>query len=365
MSGQNFRVVSSVAMEKTSNDLEGPVCPICGKGTGTNSHFCFNCGAFVDASGSGTLQYGQVGDDVLHELVNQSDLAEHAYNTDADHIKVGNVTKRCLIVMLAGALFSAVTRSLLGVVVIVGSVVYMLRYTKKNDKPYPGIILNSDAFQKAINRYVAPGVLANVFDHVDSYDGEGTVELDCITSSHLVPGFDAWGGSQLVRAKHNGVDVEMCNITLQESHTDNDDNVTYSTVFDGPWINCNLGIPLAAPVYIIARRIGMRPSNNIETDHEEFNRNFFTFCSDSATAFRFLTPQVMEALLKVRNLSGGKVSIAALPDGQILIAIDSRRKLLYARDPHESLDTVRDRMENELQTPLMIVDMLNSARLYQ
>ena len=342
-------------------EFSGPECPSCHKPTLPGSRYCYRCGCFFE--GGRALEYGEVEDREIDALTRLHNQVMEDYENAPGRAESRKLQIYCVIGLFAGGLL-AIFHALLGFALMAASLVLLIRKNREDSAEIPAEKLGSDQFQNTIDRYVTPGVLAEVFDRVDSFDPKEGLSVEFIQGTNLIyQGFDAYGTSNLIHAVHNGISIQLANVHLQQSYTNDDDRTSYQTIFLGPWIVCDLGTPMAAPVYVLSKSFGYRPTGNIETDHAEFNRRFYVFCRDAALAFQFLTPRVMEAILQAANMCGGKISLLAMTDGRICIAVNSGHSLLKAYSLDEGVSCIRDRMQNELAGPLALVDALNSAHL--
>lgn len=354
-----FRVITSNSARQEEIKDTGQNCPECNSPLIPGSTHCYKCGCFLDSSGR-ALKPGEVTDDMIENIIMLSAKTAAEYDKDPGTVKSKQIMKQGVIGLGIGVLLTFFGIVLIGVILVVGSVFYMIRMSGKVAKPIPKEIISGGHLEAMVSKYIVPEVLDKVFDKVEEYDPSGHFSFEEADYSGLIyKVYRVRGGDQYVKGIYKGKPVEFSNMEYQDFSEDEDGKRHYTTVFRGFWLGMDLGIPLGADLRIIRKSFGYRMKNSIKTDHEEFNKRYFVGCNDQAAAFTFLTPQVMEAIIKMDEISGGKTSIFVSKEGYMQVAANNSKSILGSHDLEEPLMRIRERMEEEVRTIMLIPDTLS------
>lgn len=206
-------------------------------------------------------------------------------------------------------------------------------------------------------------VLQEIFDLQEYLPDKGIAE-PIISASQLVDNWDRYSGSDFVRGKYRGLNIQYSDIHLEREETDIDaDGSTsthYVTVFQGQWMICDFGKQLPARLLVRekSRSQLFRPKSDIETENAAFNKKYQISSQDGHTVFYVLTPHFMEYIMQASELAAAPTSLC-FEGSQVHIAIDSRHDSLELnRVRLDSLDNIRDRFRSEIKYVTDIVDLL-------
>ena len=354
-----FRVITSYNAEKEEIKDTGQNCPECNSPVIPGSGHCYKCGCFFDSSGR-ALKPGEVTDDMIEHIIMLSAKTAAEYDKDPGTVKSKQIVKYGIIGLLIGMVLAFFGRRVIGLILMLGSVYFMVHKSDGVAKPIPKEIIYGNHLEDMASKYIIPEVLDKVFDKVEEYDPAGHFSFEDADHSRLVyKDYCVRNGNHYVKGIYKGKQVEFSNIRFQDCSTDEEGKNYYSTVFDGIWLGIDLGLSLGEELRITKKSFGYSMKNSIKTDHEEFNKRYFVSCKDQAAAFTFLTPQVMEAIIKMDDISGGKTSIFVSKEGRIQVAANNSKSVLRSFDLEEPLMRIRERMEEEVRTILLIPDTLS------
>ncbi len=178
-------------------------------------------------------------------------------------------------------------------------------------------------------------------------------------------------GSDYVHATYQGLNIEMSDIRLVDVRSDGK-NTTTVTVFEGLWLVCDFGKPLAADLLLRERQTKMfrfadkwfHSKDNIETENEAFNEKFVIRCKDQHGAFYVLTPHMMERILQADVMGAGDTYIRFMKSGKVHIAINSGRDA-FEMKAKDSAEQMQKRFAAEIRYVTDLIDILRLADTMQ
>lgn len=174
-------------------------------------------------------------------------------------------------------------------------------------------------------------------------------------------------GSDYVHATYQGLNIEMSDIRLVDRRS-NGKNTSYVTVFEGLWLVCDFGKPIAADLLLRERQTKLfrfadkwfRSDDNIETENEAFNEKFIIRCHDQHGAFYVLTPHMMERILQADAMGAGDTYIRFMRSGKVHIAINSGRDA-FEYNASETAAQMQSRFASEIRYVTDLIDVLRLA----
>ena len=245
------------------------------------------------------------------------------------------------------------------------------------------LLKGSSAISKAnsqvkdkLSQSLIPQVLSGVFDGVQ-YDPNGRISDEVIHGTHMFFPFHFTDidGSDLIRARYRGVNIELSDITLTEvseyTETDDDGNTetrTHTSVrFTGQWLICDFHKELSAELCVFESDRRMRPRNLVETENDAFNKKYGVSCSSAHDAFYVLTPHMMEHIMTMDERAGGNTYLRFLKDGKVHVAVNSGRNHFEPGNLKDAeLDALRHRFREEVQYVVDLIDaLLKEETLYR
>jgi hypothetical protein len=210
------------------------------------------------------------------------------------------------------------------------------------------------------------------------YSEAGHISRDVIKASKMVSGWSYIRGSDHISGLHNGLRIQMSDLTLTHTETRTRTNSkgqqeTYTvtvTDFCGQWIICDFNKTVAVPLTL---RAGGRPrsgffralmgsSSNVEMDNTVFNDSYTVLTDNPHDAFYILTPPVMERIMATNQWAGGCLSLEFLPWGEVHLAINSGHDFFEPQSIWREMDYERER-NDVLQEIYTIIGLIDQLRL--
>jgi hypothetical protein len=116
------------------------------------------------------------------------------------------------------------------------------------------------------------------------------------------------------------------------------------------------------PVFVIDKKMRPAPKNDsLQTESVAFNERFWIQCEDPVSAFRMLTPQVIEGLVKSAQKALRPFSIAFKND-MLYIALSGGDSFEATVEGDATLIEQRQRIRDEILAMLGVVDSLYLVR---
>jgi hypothetical protein len=216
------------------------------------------------------------------------------------------------------------------------------------------------AFKERIVKTGLETVLNNmVFEPAKSLDENEA------KASQLFPKFDAISGNDYLSAEYKGRRFTQSDIRLQvENKGNNVGNDShwklseqYKDVFMGRLMIFDYDAISDEPVFVFDRRTHRLVGSVTNTELEAFNRKFIIQASDAATAFRILTPPVLEGIALASDKLNCPMSLSFLND-KIYIAISNGNSFEANTYSDATLTEQRKQVYEEVQTVLDMVETL-------
>lgn len=180
-----------------------------------------------------------------------------------------------------------------------------------------------------VSENVTRGLLCEVFE-VEQYNPTGQIDCSQIQGSGLVDGWQQCGGSDYVRGRYMGHNIEFSDIHLERVYKAKDSDGNYTkekqTIFKGQWIILEHDKDLSAPLIVREKAffppLISRTPSDIETENDGFNKRFQLLTTDGHTAFLILTPHFMEFITTADAKANGN-TLMSFYGNRISIAIDN------------------------------------------
>ncbi|NLK66115.1 MAG: DUF3137 domain-containing protein [Campylobacteraceae bacterium] len=136
---------------------------------------------------------------------------------------------------------------------------------------------------------------------------------------------DTYSGNDLIYGKIKGVDIKFSDIYSQERVETVDEkgntHVSYKTIFSGIFFIADFHKKFSSQTYVLSNKFGFKFGSRAHMDNSEFEDEFRTYTDDQINARYILTPNLMEQILKTKELFNCPLNIAFL-DNQIYIYIE-------------------------------------------
>ncbi len=321
-------------------------CPMCGKLLDFGMNRCPRCQAFLDPV------TGQIREEVSDEELQRNLQAGVRTRKLGKYLLAAGI-----IIVIIGLLKNGAIG--FGIIIAGGILaVYGARLRQRAEGEY----------KAQLGQTVIRQVLSEAFDHVYEYNPGGHIDNGIIKRTHMVFPFDFHEieGSDYVKARYRGVDIEMSDITLirvikstyTDDHGNDQETEKRKTMFEGQWIVCNFHKKLSADLSVFE---GGRRKGQIETENDAFNRKYGISCSSAHDAFYILTPHMMENILAMDDRADGDTYMRFLREGKVHLAINSgRNNFEIGKMNKASVDRLREKFRDELQYITDVIDLLLS-----
>lgn len=177
--------------------------------------------------------------------------------------------------------------------------------------------------------------------------------------------YDVYFGNDYLSATYKDRRFVQSDIHLQEKHEeeykDEDGDwhtrTTYTTVFRGRLMIFDYESVSKEPVYVYDKRMLRHAGDGIQTELDSFNRKFTVRASDAVSAFRILTPPVLEGISLASDKLNCPISLSFL-NGKIYIAVSNGDTFEATVKGDATLSEQRKRVRKEIQAVLDMVETI-------
>lgn len=156
------------------------------------------------------------------------------------------------------------------------------------------------------------------------YESDKFINYSEFNAPKIYPTPDSYSGNDLIYGDYNGVSFKFSDLFLQKRVEMVDEKgktkVSYETIFRGICFIAEFNKNFTSKTYALSNRrsVGFP---KFEMDDSEFEKVFNVYGDDRINAFYILTPNLMENILKLRNLFKSPLNLAFL-NNKIYIYIE-------------------------------------------
>lgn len=156
------------------------------------------------------------------------------------------------------------------------------------------------------------------------YESDKFINYSEFNAPKIYPTPDSYSGNDLIYGDYNGVSFKFSDLFLQKRVEMVDEKgktkVSYETIFRGICFIAEFNKNFTSKTYALSHRrsVGFP---KFEMDDSEFEKVFNVYGDDRINAFYILTPNLMENILKLRNLFKSPLNLAFL-NNKIYIYIE-------------------------------------------
>ena len=211
-----------------------------------------------------------------------------------------------------------------------------------------------------VGENITRGVLEEVFE-VEDYNSGTHISEDLIKSTGLIGGWNECSGSDFVRGKYRGRNIQFSDVKLEKvtSSTDSDghSHQEKDTIFKGPWIMLEHDRELPASLRLREKVFSRSKAlSDIETENAAFNQQFQILTTDGHTAFLILTPHFMEFLTSADAKAKSQTFICF--DGNIIcLALYNNHDLFEASGKNlKDINALREKQRAEIKYLTDVLD---------
>jgi hypothetical protein len=230
--------------------------------------------------------------------------------------------------------------------------------------------IQQNAYMKYLNPYntmyktqFLPGVLSESFEKVFAFEPQNGLSREIVKKSGIFPTFDFIATNDYLRASHDGMGFEYCDIQLQEEHyerdSDGDRRKVIETVFRGFFIIAEFDHFVDTPTYVTA--VGGK--GNITTESDNFNRLFSVRCENEVDALRILTPEMMDYIIKFREFTKNDINLAFFDDKIFFNVRDVKDRLEIAYAIDKPIEESRKGIDEDIAYIKELLNRLNMRNL--
>ncbi len=223
-------------------------------------------------------------------------------------------------------------------------------------------------------QYVVKGVLAEKIDIVEYFPNR-YINEKFVKKCSILPKYNKINGSDYISGNYRGRKIIYSDLLLQwvSRERDRDGHLRKKTTtrFRGPIMKMELGKDIEGVVRIMEKKNpGMDNGflsniieaenihNSIETENVTFNNQFEIRTSNGQLAFYILTPQFMEAVMRLDELANGYTNIE-FRDSSVVIALNNGKDSFKVNKKLKSLkllEKYRQSFRKELEIILGVLD---------
>jgi hypothetical protein len=208
-----------------------------------------------------------------------------------------------------------------------------------------------------------PTVLEESFEKVFAFEPQNGLSREIVKKSGIFPTFDFIATNDYLRARHDEMNFEYCDIKLEEEHYERDSDGStkkvIDTVFQGFFIIAEFDHFVDTPVYITAG--GGR--GNVQTESAEFNRLFSVTSENEVDALRILTPAMMDDILKFKEFTKNNICLAFLDDKIYFNVRDVVDRLEIAYSIEKPISESRKGVDDDIVYIKEVLNRLNMRNL--
>lgn len=223
-------------------------------------------------------------------------------------------------------------------------------------------------------QYIVKGVLAEKID-IAEYSPNRYINEKFVKKCSILPNFNKIYGSDYISGNYRGRRIVFSDLLLKwetkERDSDGHRRTRITTQFQGQVLKMDLGKDIEGFVQIkerknprksngfIANLLGTgAPHKSIETENVAFNNQFEIKTSDDQLAFYILTPQFMESVMRLDELSDGYTNIE-FRDTSVVVTVNNGRDSFEVKKilgSQRRLEKYRQSFRKELEIILGVFD---------
>jgi hypothetical protein len=218
-------------------------------------------------------------------------------------------------------------------------------------------------YKEAFRQQIVAKGLESVLQNMDFRPGE-RLDEKLVVASGLFPKYDTYSGNDFLAAEYKGIRFTQSDVHLaedrEETYTDKNGDfqtrVKSVTIFRGRVMVFDYDAISNEPVFV--RPKSQKPGqDSILTELDAFNQIFSVVSKDAASAFRILTPPVLEGILQARNKIGCPLALS-FKDDKIYAALFNGDSFEASAVGDATLSEQRKRVASEIESVLGMVETL-------
>jgi hypothetical protein len=218
-------------------------------------------------------------------------------------------------------------------------------------------------FNQVFKLQFLPTVMEESFEKVYAFEPANGINRDIVRTSGIFPSFDFIATNDYLRARHNGMDFEYCDIKLEEEHWERDSDggskKVIDTVFRGFFIIAQFDHFVDTPLFVRAGG----GNGNVKTESEQFNRMFSVYCENEVDALRILTPTVMDDIIKFKEFTKNDINLSFFEDKIHFNTYNVKDFLEIAYSIEQPVSESRKGVDEDIKYIKEMLDRINMRNL--
>jgi hypothetical protein len=262
----------------------------------------------------------------------------------------------CLLILIFGIANQGSSElNVPSIVIVSGMVVAFIVFGARNMKHHTEYMKYFNPYNEMYKTQFLPSILKDNFQEFYSFEPQNGLSKEIVIKSDIFPGFARIITNDYLRAKLDDVKFEFCDIELKSENRDGEQ----TTCFWGIFIVTEFDHFVDTPIYVISGA-GM---GNVTTESEIFNRYFSVHCEKSVDALRILTPQVMDNILKLKELCKKDIRIGFSDDKIYFNLNDWRNRFEIGNSMDKPIIEARKEIDEDILLIKKILELLNIRNL--
>ena len=229
------------------------------------------------------------------------------------------------------------------------------------------------AYKAAYKSYMIYRSLSEVFENLKYYPDHGMPPA--IVSTVMTTG-DRYHSNDFMTATYKDINFTQADVHTEERHetrdSDGHTHTTYTTIFKGRFLIFDFKRDFSFRMQVIGKRfIGARlhrfgnenKFKKIETESNEFNKQFKVYAQDGFEAFYILDPAFIEKIQAIGTYYDNRI-LFSFADKKLIVAVNDGNDSFEAPQPAKFTDEAaeRQRISGDIMTIVQFVDKLSLNR---
>lgn len=233
---------------------------------------------------------------------------------------------------------------------------------------YTSIKTSGDAkvYKNAYKYYFITSTFQKIFTDL-VYSHETGMPYTTIAATGMMNMGDRYSSNDYTSAKYKGIPFEQADVHIEEEHTDSDGDRTFTTIFRGRYVVFDLKKNFTKKLFVASKNFYAyrrdKTFQKTELESMEFNKKFRIYAQDGFEAYYLLDPAVMERIMKLDELHGGKIMVC-FSDGKMHIAINNHVDSFEPAPASKPIDEQAEfnKVINDIKVITNIIDEVKLAK---
>jgi len=216
-------------------------------------------------------------------------------------------------------------------------------------------------YQSLFKGTIVKSAIKDAFTEVDYLPEKGlddTVISESLLFSQYAP--DKYEGSNFLSATRNNRRFKQSDIKLLSEYTDSEGDTILIMIFSGRLMVFENSVLSQEPVYVIDKRASIKTAKDniiVQTEMLDFNSRFDVYAKDAISAFRILTPPVMEGIVLATSSLRFPIAISFVA-GNLYLLIECGEHFVTSTMGDDTIEEHINTIKEEIQIKTDLADML-------